>query len=302
MPEDTAPARAKGPPVWLDMDQAALDDAYDQSVWASNQPHVQARREVANKRAREALGEPQRIPYGKSDIEGLDVFRTRSANAPIAVYIHGGAWRNGRSANYHAPAEMFVNAGAHYIAVDFANVDDAKGSLFPMVDQVRRAVGYVWKNARDLGGDPSKVYVFGHSSGGHLTSCVVTTDWQKDYDLPNDILAGAMVCSGMYDLTPVRLSKRSKYVAFTDQMVEQLSAMRRIDRINMPLVLGYGTCESPEFQRQGRDFHAALTKAGKQVDLVIGEGFNHFEIFETLSSPHGLLGRRALKLMGLGRG
>jgi arylformamidase len=304
MPNDTSPkpARAKGPLVWLDMDQKELDDAYDQAVYAPNQMKVQARRDVSTVRAREALGGFERVKYGAPDIEGLDLFRTKAPNAPIVIYVHGGAWRRGVSGDNHTPAEMFVNAGAHYLAADFSNVDDHNGNLLPMVDQVRRAVAWTWKNAREFGGDPAKLYVIGHSSGGHLTGCVVSTDWAKDYGLPAKIIAGALCCSGMYDLVPVRLSKRGEYVKFTDEMVDKLSAMRHLDKINMPLIVGYGTDETPEFQRQARDFSAALTKAGKLHELVVGVGYNHFEIAETISNPYGLIGRRVLKMIGLGPG
>ncbi len=295
--------RQKGPLVWLDMDQKELDDAYDQSVYAANQPQIQRRREISTARVREALGAPRRLKYGEPAIEGMDLFAANSSAAsPIAVYIHGGAWRSGVAADYHTPAEMFVAAGAHYIAVDFNNVGDVDGSLFAMVDQVRRAVAWVYTHAAEFRGDPNQLYVLGHSSGGHLNSCVVTTDWAADFGLPRKILAGAMLCSGMYELTPVRLSKRSEYVAFTDAMVEKLSAIRHLDKINTPIILGYGTQETPEFQRQARDFSAALTKAGIQHELIVGEGYNHFEIAETLSNPFGLLGRRVLKMMGLGPG
>jgi arylformamidase len=127
---------------------------------------------------------------------------------------------------------------------------------------------------------------------------VVTHDWAKD-GLPKDILKGAALSSGMYDLKPVRLSKRSKYVNFTDAMEAELSAMRRLDRLHTPLVLTYGTCETPEFQRQSRDFAAAVKAAGKPVELLVGEGYNHFEMLETLANPYGLLGRAVLKQMGL---
>ena len=103
----------------------------------------------------------------------------------------------------------------------------------------------------------------------------------------------------MYDLKPVRLSKRSKYVEFTDEMEQQLSAMRHLDKLNTPLVLTYGTYETPEFQRQSRDFAAAVKAAGKPVELIVGEGYNHFEMLETLSNPYGLLGRAVLTQMGL---
>src|SRR6187200_795945 len=118
--------RTKGPIVWMGMDQTELDNAYDQAVYAPNQPHVHARRAAANARAKARLGAPQRFLYGASEIEGVDVYRARgnAANAPINVYIHGGAWRNGRSADFTVLAEPIVNAGAHSVIVDFNNIDD----------------------------------------------------------------------------------------------------------------------------------------------------------------------------------
>ena len=91
-------SRTKGPLVWLDMDQQELDAAYDQSKYAPNREQVQARRDANSAVARAVLGEPLRLAYGPSYIEKLDVYRTKRPNAPISVYIHGGAWRNGRSA------------------------------------------------------------------------------------------------------------------------------------------------------------------------------------------------------------
>ena len=87
--------RVKGPLVWLDMDQKELDDAYDQTVYAPNQQLVAKRRALASEAARRRLDPAERYPYGESDIEKLDVYRTKKPNAPINVYVHGGAWRNG---------------------------------------------------------------------------------------------------------------------------------------------------------------------------------------------------------------
>jgi arylformamidase len=290
--------RAKGPLVWLDMDQQALDDAYDQVVYAPNRDQVGKRRIANSEKARAVLGAPERLAYGPTEIERLDVYRTRRANAPVNIFIHGGAWRANRAADYAFLAEPFVNAGAHLVVLDFTNVDDAGGSLFPMVEQVRRAVGWVYRNAKSFGGDPDRLYLSSHSSGSHLGGCVVTHDWRKE-NLPVDILKGATLSSGMYDLKPVRLSKRSKYVKFTDAMEEALSAQRHLDKLATPLILAHGTYETPEFQRQTRDFHAAVKAAGKPVELVVGEGYNHFEMLETLANPYGLLGRAVLAQMRL---
>jgi arylformamidase len=294
------PPRPKGPRVWLDMDQQELDAAYDQSKYAPNQALVQERRLTASARARAALGEPLRLAYGPSETEGLDVYRSSQANAPVNVFIHGGAWRNGRAADFAYLAEVFVHAGAHSVILDFTNIDAAGGNLMTMAQQVRSAVAFVYRNAASFGGDPQRLYVSGHSSGGHLAGTVVAADWRKDFGLPGDVLKGALLCSGMYDLKPVRLSARSKYVKFTDEAEEELSALRHLDRIACPLLVGYGTCETPEFQRQARDFAAALKAASKPVQLLVGQAYNHFEMLETLASPYGLLGRAVLAQMGIG--
>lgn len=291
--------RARGPLVWLDMDQQALDDAYDQAIYAPNRDQVIKRRVTNSARTRALLGEPQRVAYGPSPIEALDIFRTGRPKAPVNIFIHGGAWRLNRAADYAAQAELFVRAGAHHVLLDFCNVEDTGGDLRPMVEQVRRAVAWVHRNAESFAGDPDRLYLTGHSSGAHLGGCVVTTDW-KAADLPANILKGALLVSGMYDLAPVRLSKRSAYVKFTDEVEHQLSAIRHIDRLSTPLLLAHGTCETPEFQRQTRDFHAAVKAAGKPVELLVAEGYNHFEIIETLANPYGLLGRAALAQMKLG--
>src|ERR1700722_9635877 len=249
--------RPKGPPVWRDMDQQELDAAYDQSKYAPNQALVQERRLVNSARARAALGASLRLPYGASAIEQLDVYRTAQANAPVNVFIHGGAWRNGRAADFAYLAEIFVQAGAHSVILDFTNIDDAGGNLMTMAAQVRSAVAFVYKNAARFGGNPERLYVSGHSSGGHLAGTVVATDWDKDFGLPGHVVKGALLCSGMYDLAPVRVSHRSSYVKFTDETEEELSALRHLERIACPLIVGYGTCETPEFQRQARDFAAA---------------------------------------------
>jgi arylformamidase len=294
----TPPPRPKGPPVWLDLDQQDLDEAYDQNVYAFNFKNIADRRAANNETALAAIGRPERVAYGSTDIEKVDIYRSRRPNAPIMVFIHGGGWRNGRSADFALFAEVFVKAGANFIAVDFTNVVETKGDLFPMVDQCRRAVAWTYRNAAGFGGDSNAIYLCSRSSGSHLAGCVVITEWEKQ-GLPRDIIKGAVLGSGMYDLKPVRLSKRGNYVKFTDEMEEALSAQRHIENIHTPLVLAHGTLETPEFQRQTRDFAAALKAAGKPVQLIVGTGYNHYEVGETLGNPYAILGRAALEMMKL---
>ena len=291
-------APARGPLVWRDMDQQALDDAYDQEIYAPNRELIVTRRIAASERARTILGPPQRVAYGPSEYEALDIFRADAENAPINVFVHGGAWRRNKAADYALQAEPLVRAGAHAVIIDFINVDQAGGDLFPMYQQVRRALAWVWRNAESFGGDRDRLYISAHSSGSHLAACVLTHGWREE-ELPENFCKAALLLSGMYDLKPVRLSKRSAYVKFTDAMEQQLSPQRHLDGLHTPLILAHGTCETPEFQRQTQDFCAAVQAAGKSAALIVGEAYNHFELLETLANPYGLTGRAMLRQMGL---
>ncbi len=289
-----------GKRVFLDYDQAELDVAYDQAAYQPNIQQLRDRWVSSSERTRRRIGLPERLAYGPNEIERLDIFRTgAAAPAPVFVFIHGGAWRAGLARNYAAPAEMFIRAGAHYVVPDFTAVQDAGGSLFPMAEQVCRAIAWVYQNAASFGGDPGRVYVGGHSSGAHLAAVALTTDWPRRFDLPPDIIKGGMCGSGMYDLAPVRLSHRSSYVTFTDEMVAELSPQRHLGLLRAPVIVAYGTYETPEFQRQAREFAAAIHDAGKPVELLVGDDYSHLELPETLCNPYGLLGAAVLAQMGL---
>jgi len=177
-------------------------------------------------------------------------------------------------------------------------VVDVGGDLMVLADQVRRAVAWVYNNAASFSGDRERFYVMGHSSGGHLTGVLLTTDWRR-YGLPERFIKAGVCSSGMYDLKPVRLSARSRYVAFTDEIEEELSAQRHLDRLHCPILVSHGTLETPEFQRQARDFAAAVKAAGKPVEFIVAEAYNHFEMSELLGNPYSLTGYAALRLMGL---
>jgi len=284
-------AKPKGPLVFLDYDKDEIDFAYDQAPWAPNAPEVSKRNAQKSAAALARLGPPRRLAYGPTDIEKLDLYITKRPSAPINIFLHGGAWRSGNAKGAAYMSETFVDAGAHFISVDFNNAPEVDGNVMIMAEQVRRAIAWVHKNAASFGGDPDRLYISGTSSGGHLAAVALTTDWQKDFGLPADTLKGGLCCSGMYDLYPVSLSARAGYVKFTPEMIEKLSPQRHLDKLVAPVIVAHGALETPEFQRQNREFAAAVKTAGKPVTFLIGEGYTHFEMFETLGNPYGLLGR-----------
>jgi arylformamidase len=222
--------------VFLDYDQDGLDRAYDQATYAPNRDQLLARMAANSELARRRIGPPERFSYGSKPIEGMDVYRTTKENAPINVFVHGGAWRAGLARDYAFPAEMMLAAGAHFVVLDFENVTETGGDLMPMADQVRRGISWVSANSKLFGGDEKRLYVSASSSGAHLAAVAATAGLS---------VKGWALCSGMYDLRGPRLSKRSSYVKFTDDSEEALSPQRHVSRIDAPLVLLYGSLETP---------------------------------------------------------
>lgn len=242
---------------------------------------------------------PLRLRYGPTAIEQLDIYPATRPNAPVFVFIHGGAWRAAEARDAAFAAETFVNAGAHYVALDFIGIEEAGGDLRVVADQVRRGVAWVYRNAESFGGDRERLYLGGHSSGGHLCAVTLVTDWQTDFGLPADLAKGGVLMSGFYELKPVRLAKRAPLVKFTDEMEHAMSPLHHIEGLHVPLVLTYGGSEAPEFGRQARDFHAAVRAAGKAAELIEAAHYGHMEMAESLGSPYGVNGRAVLGVMQL---
>lgn len=290
---------ATGPKVWLDYDQAGLDAAYDQAVWAPLMADVRARLAATSEAVRGRLGAPQRFAYGATPIEALDVFPARTPNAPIYIHVHGGGWLRGEAKDFAFAAEMFVDAGVNFVVLDFAQVDAFGGDLAPMVKQVRTAIAWVYGHAKDFGGDAARLYIGGHSSGGHLAAMALTCDWETEFGIPSTFIRGGLLISGIYDLKPARRAKAFDYVTFTDASEEAMSPQRHLARLKAPLAVVVGGKDSPEFIRQSRDFAAAVTAAGGVAEFAEAPGYNHFEMSESLGHPYGPAGRAALTLMGM---
>jgi arylformamidase len=258
--------------VFLGYDQKALDDQYEQRVWAPNADQVIRGYGEKSDLVRKQIGEPRVERYGPSAPETLDIYgRGRKA----FVFVHGGAWKRQSSREQAFAAEPIIAAGAAYVALNFANLPAV--TLPAMASQVCRGIQWVHDNLS------KELVLFGHSSGGHLAACALTR-------LP--FVKKAMVVSGIYDLLPVRLSARNEYVRIDERLEHEYSPIRHSEKIRCPVTVGWAEKESAEFYRQSEAF---ANKLG--APSIIGEGLNHFEIVETLADPRSPLGRAALNML-----
>ena len=247
------------------MTKKELDDAYSQFIYAPNIAQVIDRYRTNSDLVPARLGTPLKFSYGAEPVESLDVYPASKPGGFVHVFIHGGAWQQGTAQNYGFPAELSVNAGVNYVVPDFSRIQDVGDSLYPIVRQLRRAIAWVYHNAEKFSGDPGQLYLSGHSSGAHLAGVMLTTDWQQELDSPADIIKGGLCCSGMFDMKPVRLSSCGDYVEFTDEMENDMSPIRHIDKLCAPLIVAFGSYETPEFKRQSREFAGPVAAASRPV-------------------------------------
>jgi arylformamidase len=265
--------------VFLDYDQAALDRQYEQRTFVPHADEIIKRYGERSDEVRARIGEPQTLAYGTTPVEALDVYGQRRDT--VVAFVHGGAWkRMGKRASAYA-AETFVDAGASYVAIGFGLLPTI--TLPEMAGQVCRALEYIKKEFR-----PKRLVLIGHSSGGHLSACALAR---------LDFIQSALVCSGVYDLLPVRLSARNEYVRLDERLEHEYSPIRHVQRIGCPVTVAWGEHEGPEFTRQSQEFADALSAAGKLRETVFGRGLNHFEVIETLADPRSPLGRAALNML-----
>jgi len=280
--------------VFLNYSQEELDHNYKQEDWAPNLEQILQRYDFRSQVTRERLGDPEQFSVSKDDSNKITFYRAKNANAPVHIFIHGGGWRAGVASSYLFPAEMFLDRGISYAALDFNHVQEV--GLDGMVDEVKRAIEWIYRNSERLGIDRERIFISGHSSGAHLAGVILTSEWESQ-GLPENLIKGATLISGMYDLEAVRLSARSKYVPFTDEIEDSMSPQRHLGKIDCDVILAYGGLETREFQRQTIDFFKAMKSSEKSVQLVYLEPYNHVEIMDDFANPYNPVAKQTLEMI-----
>lgn len=282
--------------VFLHYTQAELDRNFDQRAWAPNTLDVLARHAARSTDAIARLERRADVPYGPGKDETLDIFLAAKRPAPVQVFVHGGAWRNFTKDDYAFPAASFVPAGVHTVVVNFTNLPEVR--LPEMAAQVRRSIAWVYANAAAFGGDPARIYLSAWSSGAHLAALALETDWAAQ-GLPDNLVKGATLVSGPYDLEPVLLSARSSYVKLSAEEAHALSPVHHANRVKCPIAVAYAENDTDEFQRQSRLWADALAAAGRLQSCTRVDGVNHFELMEQFGEPDSPLVGLALAQMGI---
>src|ERR1700688_2059845 len=219
------------------------------------------------KRGRADLG----LCYGETPRQYLDLFRPDAGDsAPLALFIHGGYWR---SLDPSLFSHMARGLNAHGVTVAVAGYDLCPiVAIADIIEQKRRACLFLWQR---LG---RRLFVYGHSAGGHLAAAMVGTDWPALYPkAPADLVPAGYALSGVFDLTPL--------VGLSQNQDLRLTAAdpRNVSPAFWPAIAGHtldavaGGLESSEVKRQSRIMAEAWRGAARARYEEIA-GTNQFNI------------------------
>lgn len=235
------------------------------------------------------------LAYADGERQKIDLFRTAGAHAPLLTYVHGGYWQRGERRDNHFVAETLCERGVNVALVGYQLCPAV--SIDTIVDQVRAALAWLWRQADALGFDAERIQICGHSAGGHLTAMAAATDWPDlGEDLPADLIHSALAISGLYALGPLRHTSINAAVGLDADAARRNSPAMLPGPTRLTMTAAVGSLESAEFHRQARSLAAAWPRTG--VSILEVPGSNHFTILEELAAG-GVLAERALTMLGV---
>ncbi len=276
---------SSGPAIFGVYDQAALDAQYNNRAAVPGFGKIVEAWQNDSAQIRSELKGHLDVAYGEGARAKLDIFPAAgdsSGQTPVLVFIHGGYWQAQDKSVFSCIAPAYVEAGVTVVTIGYPLCPDVV--MGEIVAQCRKALLWLSRNIGDYGCDPARLFLSGHSAGGHLTALLAATDWAAEGGAAN-LLKGAIPLSGLYELEPIRLSYLNEALHLTPEDVGLYSPTGQDARISCPLLLAVGGAETDEFRRQQRDYAAFLKSQGLSPETLEPEGVNHFTIVDLLRTP-----------------
>ncbi|MGE3679194.1 MAG: alpha/beta hydrolase [Burkholderiales bacterium] len=259
------------------MSREALDAAYNNRLAVPEYPVLLARRREESERIRATRAFNADLRYGDSPRERLDFFPAREPGAALVAFIHGGYWQSNDKESSTYVVEGPLARGFSVALVEYTLAPEA--DIDRIVREIRAAVEWLALHAAELHVDPRRLYLAGHSAGGHLAAMM----------LGHPAVAGAMAISGLFELEPIRLCYLNDKLRLTGEAAQRNSPRLHLPASCPPTIVAVGANELPELVRQSSEYAAALTAAGLPARHLELAGHHHFSILDELATPDGAL-------------
>jgi arylformamidase len=265
---------------------------YDNRARVPEHPQIFARwdAEAAAYRATSPKAEIG-LSYGPSARQTIDFFPTKDdgRDTPLAMFIHGGWWRALSPVSF---SQMAKGLNAHGIDVAVVGYDLCPAvSIATITEQMRAVCLNLWRTHK------KRITVYGHSAGGHLTACMIATDWKSlDASAPHDLVPAGYAISGVFDLSPLTQVSMNKDLQLDDAEARRMSPLHWKVPTGRVLDAAVGGSESNEFLRQSKSMAEEWGRRGIETRYEAIAGANHFTVLDPLTDPDSKMTRRVADL------
>jgi acetyl esterase/lipase len=238
------------------------------------------------------------LPYGPDPKQRLDLYVPAGTvtRAPVLLFIHGGGFLEGDRAHYGYIARPYAPHGIITAVMSYRLT--GSGAVYPaQEDDVKTAILWLHRHVATYGGDPTALYVTGHSAGAVLSAEVgVDRTWLTQAGIDARVLRGIAPVSGPYDLR--NLQEMANYVPTARASIEASPILHIIDPVPS-VVVSYGTnnAEEDSYSVSAREFVIALRKQGTHVDTVVLTGSGHIATAMALGTPGSSLSEAVLAMI-----
>jgi arylformamidase len=230
------------------------------------------------------------LAYGELPAEKLDIYPANNVGAPTLIFIHGGYWQSMDKERFQFIASAFQPYDMTVVIPTYPLGPET--AMDKIVDSIQRAINWIHAHIEEYHGDPARLYLSGHSAGGHLSTMMLTREFG-----PAEVkFKGIVALSGLYDLIPIRLSHVNEKLNMDDTLAKALSPVRLHPKEGYPLILAVGGDESDEYHCQTRDLENAWS-SGVDLQSWILPGINHFSILSEFADTSSDFHRRVVGWM-----
>jgi arylformamidase len=273
-----------------------LEYQYNPRVSVPEFPELAKKRSEASRKVRDRVKSFLNVAYGDTPRQTLDIFPPDRPGGPVLLFFHGGYWRSGAKEENCAFVRTFTDRGATVVVIEYDLCPQV--TVTDIVRQARNAIAWTYRNIIRYGGDPSKLYVCGHSAGGHLTAMALAHDWQKE-GLPPDLIKGASPTSGVFDLEMVTHVSVNEEIRMTQEIAKRNSPFLNPPRVNCPVLVAVGGAEPKGWQQMSEDYFQFCKEQGLKCEYLVVPGANHYTLSDHMADPKSPLAQAMLKQMGL---
>ena len=265
---------------------------YDNRGRVPEHPEIFARwqREAAAYRAA-ARDAEFGLGYGPSPRQTVDLFPAKDDDAmtPLALFIHGGWWRSLEPSMF---SQLAAGPNARGVTVAVAGYDFCpQVSIATIIEEMRAACLWLWRKHK------KRIFVYGHSAGGHLAACLLAQDWRAfASDAPADLVPAAYAISGVYDLAPLVHVSQNSDLRLDDAEARRVSPLYWKVPASRTLDAVVGALESSEFLRQSKIIAEGWGACGVAARYEEIAGTNHFSVVDALSDSESAMTRRVVDL------